>query len=356
MHTDIYRTLQERLDTYSLGFPATSTGVEIEILKKLFTEDDARLFLTLSPFLETPESVAGREGKPVQEIAERLEDMAGRGLLFRLKRGDGVKYGAIPFMHGIMEFQIRKIDRELALLLEQYFAAGFTKAIAGSAETFLRPIPIHETIEGLQQVAPFDDARKILKGTKLIVVAPCLCRKGKDLVQSSCGKPSEACFMFGSMAQFYLDNNLGRQVTADEAISILEECHEAGLVTQPSTAQNPAGMCNCCGDCCGILKSLKEFPRPAELVLSNYFIAADARDCSGCGLCLDRCQMEALRLGDGDTVEADLTRCIGCGLCVTTCPTGCLHLEKKPEDQYRTPPATSAEQMLVMARKRGFPV
>jgi Na+-translocating ferredoxin:NAD+ oxidoreductase subunit B len=353
---DIYRTLRERLDTYSLGFPATESGVEIEILKRFFTEEEAELFLALSPFLDTPEAIAQRLGKPVSLLAGKLEDMASRGLLFRLKKADVSKYSAIPFMHGLMEFQIGKLDRELALLLERYYASGFVKAIAASAETFLRPIPIHETIDALQQVAPFDDAREILRNTKLIVVAPCICRKSRDLTEDSCGKPQEACFMFGSMGQYYLDNGLGRQVTADEAVDILEQCHEAGLVTQPSTAQNPAGMCNCCGDCCYVLKTLKAMPRPADLVLSNYFITVDAGECIGCGVCMDRCQMEAFRMGDRDVAEADLSRCIGCGLCVTTCPTGCLSLSRKPEGECRTPPATAGEQMIVMARKRGFPV
>jgi NAD-dependent dihydropyrimidine dehydrogenase PreA subunit len=355
MTQDIYRTLQVRLDTYSLGFPATASGVEIEILKRLFTVEDAELFLDLTPFLETPGAVALRLGRDEGDMTSRLEDMAARGLLFRLKKGSQPKYGAIPFMHGIVEFHVGELDRTFWELMETYFVEGFSKAIAASAETFLRPIPIHEAIDGRQKVAPFDDAREILKSTKLIVVAPCICRRGRELLGGSCGKPGEACFMFGSMAQFYLDNDLGRQVTADEAIRILEECHEAGLVTQPSTAQNPAGMCNCCGDCCEVLKSVKAMPRPADFVLTNYFISVDGDACTGCGLCLDRCQMEALDL-DGDAVRVELARCIGCGLCVTTCPSDALRLERKAEGYCRVPPATPAEQMLELARKRGFPV
>lgn len=37
----IFRELQERLDKYSLGFPATDSGVELEILRELFSEEDA---------------------------------------------------------------------------------------------------------------------------------------------------------------------------------------------------------------------------------------------------------------------------------------------------------------------------
>ena len=33
---DIYRKLQEHLDKYAVGFPATKSGVEIKVLKHLF--------------------------------------------------------------------------------------------------------------------------------------------------------------------------------------------------------------------------------------------------------------------------------------------------------------------------------
>jgi electron transport complex protein RnfB len=47
METDLYRKLQRQLDQYSMGFPATESGVEIKILKKLFSEEDAGLFLQM---------------------------------------------------------------------------------------------------------------------------------------------------------------------------------------------------------------------------------------------------------------------------------------------------------------------
>ena len=44
MTEDIYRKVQQQLDQYSIGFPATESGVEIEILKELFNEEDAEMF------------------------------------------------------------------------------------------------------------------------------------------------------------------------------------------------------------------------------------------------------------------------------------------------------------------------
>ncbi len=354
MTTDIYRDLQERLDKYSVGFPATESGIEIKILKTMFNEKDAAMFLNLSPMLELPESVAERINKPIEDTAAHLEDMAKRGLLFRLKKGESIKYGAIPFVHGLFEFQVKRLDKDFAKLVEQYFDSDFYHTMAQNAGGFLRTIPIQQSIEVTQNIAAYDDAVQILKKQKTIVVTDCICRKLRATVETGCGKPMEACFMFGSMAQYYLDHDMGRQVDLDEATRILNEAQESGLVTQPATAQNPGGMCNCCGDCCGVLKSLNEYPKPAELVFSNYFAAVDEEACVGCEACLDRCQMNALSMNEEAHAKVNRNRCIGCGLCVTTCPSDAIALVLKPEETLKTPPSTSLEQMMNMAIKRGI--
>ncbi len=112
MNTNIFKQLQERLNSYSIGFPETATGIEIKILKELFTEDEANLFLSLSHRLEKPELVAERMGRPLPDVGRQLEDMAGRGLLFRVKKGDSVRYAAIPFVHGLFEFQVSRLDQQ----------------------------------------------------------------------------------------------------------------------------------------------------------------------------------------------------------------------------------------------------
>lgn len=353
MAEDVYRSLQQRLDQYSMGFPATESGIEIRILKHLFSEDDAELFLALTPVLETPEAVAVRLGEPVEKIAGRLEDMALRGLLFRLEKKDTVKYGAIPFVHGLFEFQVKTLSQDLAVLVEQYENEGFDRALQNSRGYFLRTIPIQRSVEAAQHIAAYEDAVAMLRQKDLIVVTDCICRKRTALVSPSCGKELEACFMFGSMGQYYLDRGMGRRVDVEEAVAILTKCQEAGLVTQPATSQNPSGMCNCCGDCCGVLRALNRHPRPAEIAFANYYAAVEADDCQGCATCLDRCQMNALSLNDEGTAEVNLDRCIGCGLCVPTCPTGAMKLMPKAPDRLRVPPVSSAEQMMRLVQKRG---
>lgn len=350
--SDIYRELQQRLDTYSVGFPATESGIEIRILKKLFTEEEARFFLAMSPLLEAPASVAERTGMPVDAAAARLEDMASRGLLFRQKKGDSARYGAIPFVHGLIEFKVKDLDSELAALFLQYSDEGFDRSFVNVKGAFLRTIPVRQSITPEHHVAALDDVEQILAGIDTIVVTDCICRKGKAMVSGSCGAPVEVCFMFGSMARYYLDNNMGRRVTAEEALALTRTAQEAGLVTQPSTSQNPNGMCNCCGDCCGILSSIKKTPRPADLVYTNHFSEVIADECAGCEDCIAWCPMAAISMDADGTARIALERCIGCGVCVPKCPADAIVLRAKPEGERRALPKNALEQMMLMAQER----
>jgi len=349
---DIYRELQQKLDSYSVGFPATESGVEIAILKKLFSPDDAKLFLALSPALEKPEEIAERLELTLDELSGKLEDMASRGLLFRLKKNGVVKYGATAFIHGIFEFQLPRIDQELVELVNRYLDEGLDQSMIGAKGTFLRTIPIAQALGEEHHVASFDDATEILKNAGKIVVADCICRKSKELIGNSCGAPLEVCFLFGSMGQFYMDNKMGREIDLDEAIKILAGAQEAGLVTQPATSANPSGMCNCCGDCCGVLASIKRAPNPADLVYSNNFARIDAELCIACEDCLDRCHMEAIEMADEGTATVLENRCIGCGVCIPHCPAEAISLIAKPADKKRELPQNIFEQMMKMMEVR----
>lgn len=355
MSHDLYRRIQRQLDQYSIGFPATDSGVELEILRRLFPEKDAELFNQLSPRLETPAQIAQRLGREERELARQLDDMSERGLLFRKRGGDAPRYAAIPFIHGLFEFQVKNLDPVLAGLMERYaHEKNFDQAMQTSAGAFLRTIPVAKAVPVEHHVASYEDAAQILRAADQIVLAPCICRKQKQTVGQGCGKLSEACFMFGSMGQYYLDRGMGRRISLEEGLEVLAQATEAGLVTQPGTAQNPAGMCNCCGDCCGVLISLKKHPRPASLVFSNHYAQIDRDLCTGCQVCLQRCQMDAIAMDDDGLASLDPQRCIGCGLCVTTCPGEAISLMDKPAGQRQDPPQTSADQMRYMATRRGL--
>ena len=352
MTKQVYLDLREQLDQYSLGFPATESGVELKILEKLFAEEEADLFLNLSLLLETPESVAQRIGQDKEAVAGLLDRMFERGLVFRVKKGDSPKYGAVPFVVGAFEYQLKDMDREFAELYDQYLMEAFGKK--GMADLApLRTVPVNKSIDHQWAVAPYEDLKAIIKTKDKIAVAKCICRVQQGLLGKECDKPLEVCLQFGSHAQFYVDKQMARFISQEDALSILDKCDEQGLVPQPFISQDAGGMCNCCGDCCGILRSIKLHPKPADRVLTNYYAEVDADLCSGCETCLERCQMEAITMGDDNVAHLDRDRCIGCGLCVTTCPSEALSLKAKPETERREPPSTGKEYYMQLAETRG---
>ncbi|MEW5723026.1 MAG: 4Fe-4S dicluster domain-containing protein [Thermodesulfobacteriota bacterium] len=352
MAEDVYVKLRQQLDQYSVGFPATASGVEMKILQKLFTPAAAEMYLDLTLLLESPADVARRTDRDPEATAALLDQMAEHGLIFRLRRGGAAKYAASPFVVGFFEFQVKDMDRELARLVDEYMEEAFHKSIAGTV-TFMRPIPVNRSLDVSHPVATYEDARAIMKNQKLIAVTECVCRKQQGLLDKGCGKPIEVCFCFGSHAEYYLSRGMARKVSLEEALVILDRSEEAGLVTQPYNTVNPGGLCNCCGDCCGVLRALNKLPRPVEAVVSNYFAEVEAQLCVGCETCLERCQMKAISMSEEGTAEIDLDRCLGCGLCVTTCAAGAMRLRPKPADRRQSPPATGAEQMAELARRRG---
>ncbi|GAI16559.1 unnamed protein product [marine sediment metagenome] len=51
---NVYRQLQQRLDDLPVSFPSTKTGVEINLLKILFTPEEAKIAIKLNFMPRTP--------------------------------------------------------------------------------------------------------------------------------------------------------------------------------------------------------------------------------------------------------------------------------------------------------------
>lgn len=347
----IYYALREHLDRYSVGFPATESGVELLILQRLFTEEEAGMSLHLSMKRDSLESIAERAGREPREVEGVLTRMAKKGLVFTSRKEGSVRYAAAPYVVGIFEHQLKTMDRELAELTEKYFQEAFGKKLSAGV-TPLRTIPVNQSLEHLWPVTPYEDVRAIVESQEGIAVADCMCRVHQGLLGKACDKPLEVCFAFGAQAQYYVHSGLGRWINREEALSIIDACDEAGLVPQPFNAQQASGMCNCCGDCCDILRSIKMHPRPADRVVTNYYAQVDPEECTACETCLVRCQMEAIAIGSDDAAHVNRDRCIGCGLCVTTCPSGALKLISKPPRERREPPARGVDTIMAMTRAR----
>jgi len=354
MNSDIYRRLQEQLDQYSVGYPATESGIEIKILKKLFTEKEAEIFLQLSMVPEPSEAIGARVGSHSAQVGALLDQMYRKGLVYRHTKGNDVKYGAIPFVEGIWEYQVKGMDRELAQMFEDYVQEALHSSVTSTSPLLIhRPIAVNQAIDISFPVLTYENSRKIVGEQKLIAVTDCICRVQKGLIEKGCDKPLETCFMFGAPARYFIDRGIGRQVTIDETYHILNLCEEAGLVTMPLNTQSPVNLCNCCPDCCIVLSQLKRFPAPAEMVKAKYRAVLDPEKCEDCDLCLDRCPMDAILEEKAGVKSVNQDRCIGCGLCVNRCPAEAIHLEVRLANEDYEPPKTGLDFYKKIAQMRG---
>jgi electron transport complex protein RnfB len=350
---DIYERLARHLDDLPAGFPPTKSGVELRILKKLFTEDEAEMALLLSLLPESPESVAVRARMSVAETARRLEDMSRKGLVYREEAEDGVRrYRANQFVIGIWEFQVNSLHPELIRDMEEYLPTLMTDG-PWKKTPQLRTVPVMESLPVRLEILAHEKAEEMLRGQNRFLVAPCICRRERTMMGQGCGKPEEACLIMGRAVDYYTKNGMGRVIDREEALAILRKACEAGLVLQPSNARKIANICMCCGCCCGVLRTIKSHPRPAEFVSTPFRVSLRVETCQDCGTCLERCPMGALTRKDGDGIRLDSDRCIGCGLCVATCTSGSLTLVRKPNAEQRDVPPTLVRTYIDMARSRG---
>lgn len=331
MEDSIYRRLQEKINGYFPGYPATSSGVELKILKILFSEEDAEIYMKMDSVPETLEMIAQRFGEDVDKTTMDMERMVERGSVLCMEMEGRKVYSPAPYMVGLYENIVKLMDKEVAGLLEQYHKEVYFKHFADNAPPLIKYIPVQEALEATPEVFPHDDVLKILKSKNKIAVIECACRKQVSLTGTPT-KPIEVCFSFNEYADYYAkERKQGRYLSLDEAIEIQKQCEAAGLVTMSTVMKDHQIMCHCDKHCIALRSWGNR--RPADHFKSNYYSQVDTESCTGCEECLERCPIEAITIGEDQVAVINLERCMGCGLCVTICPGESLSLEKKADDE-----------------------
>ncbi len=354
---DLYRNLQRHLDRMPIPFPATQSGVEIRILKQLFSPEDARITLCLSALPESLSVVQRRVGRRLDRkaLAAALDSMADRGLILKFPGKHGPQYSKSNFAIGIYEAQLNRLTPELEKDVLQYMDEAFGKALHSERTPQMRIVPVNRTIVPERAVARYDDIRETVRAHEGPFAAmDCICRRGKALLGEPCKQThaTENCLTFGIAAKGVVERGLGRYVSRDEMLAKLDLADRDGLVLEPQNAQDVLFICCCCGCCCGVLTAAKRLPRPAQFFRATYRAEIDRSLCQECGTCESRCQMGAVVSNDGAT-GIDDERCIGCGLCVSTCPSGAATL--KSRDNVSVPPKDTAALYAQIFRDRYGP-
>lgn len=341
----IYRRLQQYLDRMPSGFPEAASGLDIKLLKRLFTPEEAEVALQLSMKPEPLKRIYNRIRKSgmnvsIEELQKILDEMLRKGTLVPCEEGFSEKhYGSAEFSAGgIYTVQVDRLTKDFINDFYQYHGETAAPSRPSARSLIpLRTIPVEESIPLPEKyrVSDYDSVRKLIENAPgPLSVANCICRQAVEILGGHCSKTDlmETCIMTGpDHARHYVDMGIARYITKEEALDILEKVQNAGLIIQPENSLRPEAICCCCGDCCALLRPFKNHPRPVDLYVTNYYVEFNAELCNGCGECIDRCQMDARTMVDG-IAELNPDRCIGCGNCVVICSSDANMLIKKENE------------------------
>jgi electron transport complex protein RnfB len=353
MALDVYERLARKLDAQPAGFPRTASGVELRILRAIFSPDDAAMALRLKPIPETAAAIARRVRRPVVEMRATLDAMADRGQIASFWMEGRHVYAFAPFVVGIYEFQLNHLSKELADLFEEY-APALMATLGGPAPSLARVVPVNARLDARAEVLPHEDLRAMLSKARSFRIAQCLCRREKALLGEPCSHTQETCLSFSREENAWDEvPDWGRPISLEEALALVESFEREGLVhCTYNTKYDPFFVCNCCSCCCGFLRGVKEFGAPHVLAHASVVSRIDPEACTVCGECAaPRCPMDAIAETD-DAYHVDGTRCIGCGVCLTACPADAVSLVPRPAAEVSEPPKTIVHWALARDKAR----
>ena len=341
-----------------------------------YTPEEAAL-LTGMPYVPKTLAELSDSTKTSPDVLRpKLDSLAAKGLVYRQVKGGDLLYN----LHDIFTIyrgfgwpgRSDEYSRAVGPLQHKYLMQGLMSPWRNVKEKGLRVLPIGVTIKDKRGIMPYEEARKILDRVEYFTVSHCPCRQANNLDPDSpdCRYPTEVCLHFDRLGHYIVENGMGREITRQETEEILKHCAELGLIHGISNQQEkPDTICNCCSDCCIWFLAIKNYRHACGLTPSNYRAVLNQSTCLGCGVCVNRCAMEALHLTEDPGVtgrETTITddegrarkmfnktgkvamlnpaRCIGCGVCAYKCQSNSLALERNPIEHQ--PPQTGRDWMM----------
>ena len=247
---DVYRKLREEINKMPIPFSETTSGIELKLLKHLFTPAEAEIALNLNILPETIKRIHKRVQKSgititTKELEETLDNLVNKGAILGGRafesKGKGKQYSLIQLAIGMFEFQAGRLTKEYVHDYEQYTKEQFHKDVFRTKTSQMRTIPIGLAITPEIRIEPYNDIKKYVERLRDdISVNNCVCRESADVIGVSSRHPElrETCLTFSDAARYSIGRGFGRPITNEEAINILNRAERQVLSFSPKTLEN----------------------------------------------------------------------------------------------------------------------
>lgn len=317
----------------------TGLGSEIDtsanywcFVMRAFSEEEAALYVQM-PLAKnfTATELSYISGEDEAYCGQVLEDLSKRGLLYRTRRGGTAFYRLIPQINGMWEYSINKWfiepdEPDVAYLADNFMQLGgdwMPANMDGDTPPLFRTVPVSAEVVGDERIiSPFDDYEAILRRNTVIARGDCVCRAANEAFGETCDHPKQTEILTGEEAEYYIENGIGWPITADEAIQVIKDAIDEGLVIQTTFSKASEIFCCCGGDCCKMLNGVKAVGGGEGMqYYSHYHLNYDVDSCISCGTCLTRCHLDAITMDEDNHPQTGPT-CVRCGQCAVTCPAG----------------------------------
>jgi ferredoxin len=333
----------------------------VEILKTLLNEEQVNFLLNFRKPVLTFQELKEKSEMNDTELIKLLNSLMDNGIImdFPIEGSAMMEYRLLPPVADIFEYSLvgeRSFEqkKKLAQIFERMFKEttemvqenyeGLLPIFEERLPIFARIIPIEKEMSvPKEKVLPLHEASKIIDEQDIISLSECPCKLQKSLLGESCKVSTDRfrCFHFGNIGRYFIEHGLGKSVSKDEAKIILKAAEQEGLVHKTfhddfSLDEKENAICNCCKCCCILFQTYYRGILSFHTITS-YEAKIDEEKCVGCGICVEKCPIEAISLINRKAID-DKERCIGCGVCVHHCPEDARVLERTEQREVYLPP------------------
>jgi hypothetical protein len=203
-------------------FSAPQKDIFFDILKQLYTDEEADLIIKMPYALSDLERISKSTGYDKIKLLHLLDSLTSKGLVIDMFVNNAYHYMPSPIVIGIFEFTMMRTaadldTRKMAAMFHEYMQgddAFYAKNFGnGQQVSVMRSLPHQESIKNAEfvEILDYEKATAIVDMVNTYSIGICSCRHKKlHLEEKECDVPLDSCLSFGIAADYLIRHNFAK--------------------------------------------------------------------------------------------------------------------------------------------------